>query len=821
MFRLVLFLLSIIFTSNIYANGCALDDKNAQVCEIDSQNPPTFLNKFIDDKGEEVWNYAKCIKEETLSRDDGTYTLINCSIQNDEENNISTLTEGVIINKRIQKVIMSDYEDRKNHNVILVFAGKVIIEEGVNFDAKNLMIKIINTTDNDAQLIIDKNAKLNIKSLIIQNSPSPGIIINRCNNEENKKVTKEDVKDVMNLSYGIFTTEGYEWLWGDEYTGDIICNNEYIQSSKQDSNETMTLDNEENADSNKQNQNINANLTIGDEEPKKFLIIDKDNFDSVNRKCKNDVACLSDKLPEYDKLLENKLSSSKVNYNVYLVNIDEQPLKLICNITDSNGNNKEEEYIFESNDLYKTVKFLFPKSSNKAKLACRSGSLQKETNNIEVLPAKIMLNAEFNNPNMLKAGDIKLITKNAKALTLEDDVDSGFNDTLVAYDNDINFTYKNKCNIKNNLDGIEINKPLKIDFQNGVSTTEYVELNIKKVIEGKLNIRFSNENLCKDSKCVNANTLNDISVVPANFTIITDIISDNRIAYYGQLKDKDNFKFNPKLNLKLTAIDNNGNDIDINTTCNYGNVKLNLTSLDLIDFKRKASDKIDREIKIFNDEFENNVADVDVYFGVSKFKDENDDVREMKQNDLIEPIEIGLNDFVFDIQFTNNNKTYEYNDIEIYDRLEAYSSSNEEFKPVSVLIARGNLKINDKEGYTNNNVNVLAKYQIYCKSCDTKIMERYLGENELRISEPNWYVNTKHPNNFYLGDKFIKTNLKIKNSNNVSEGMQEIVFIGDKEGENSIHINQQYGGFAPYLNYNENYNNIYLSNYFKINLMKK
>ena len=820
MLKLVLFLFSIVFGSNIYASGCTLDDENATQCEIDSQNPPTFLNRFIDKEGKETLDYAQCVREDTLNTDEGDYTLINCSLIEKNEDNGNLLTEGIIIDKRIEKVIIT--EEEKN-NVVLTFAGKVVIEEGVNIDAPNLIIKILNATENDAQLIVDKNSKLNIKSVILQNSPSPAIIINKCNSEENKKIMKEDLKDVLNLENGIFVTNGDDWLLGDEYTGDIICGKDETnqnESQNMEDSEENTIneeDNEGNLDSNEMDLDSNAMINENPEEVK-FLIVDKENFDAANKKCKNDIGCLEENLTQYDGVIGKKFSSKNASYNIYLLNLGNEELNLKCNITDYNGNNKEEEYRFS--ELYKAVQFKFPISSSKAKLSCASKSTQKETNEIISIPSKILINAEFDDPNMLKAGDIKLNTKDAKALTLEGEVDAGFSDTLIAYEGDISFTYKNKCLSKSNSNGIQIKEPLKIDFNNGISTTEYVELNIKKVIEGKLNIRFNNENLCKDSKCVNANTSNDISVIPANFTIITDIISDNKVIYYGQLNDKNNFKFNPILNLKLAAIDNNGNDIDINNDCNYGNTKLNLDTSKLIDFKRRASDKIGREIKIFNDEFVNNIADINVYFGISKLRDENDDVREMKQNDLIEPIEIGLNDFIFNITYTNNNKTYKYNDVEIYDRLEMLNT-NEELVPSSVLLARGKLQIDNEEGYVFDNINALAKYQIYCKTCSTKVLERYLETDGLIISEANWYINTKHPSDFYLEDKFIKTNLKIKNSKKSIDGIQEITLIGNKVGENNIVINQQYGGFAPYLNYNEKYNNVYLSNYFVINVLKK
>ena len=830
MLKLVLFLFSILLGSNIYANECALDDENATQCEIDSQNPPTFLHTFINKEGKEILDYAKCIKEDALSVDSKNYTLINCSLIEKNEDTGNLLTEGIIIDERIKEVVIADSEEQ-NNDVVLTFAGKVVIKEGVNFNAPNLIIKILNATENNAQLIVDKNSRLNIKSIIIQNSSNPAIIVNRCNSEKNKKVMKEDIKDVLNLENGIFVTNGDDWLLGDEYRGDIICGSDVENKETQDESKNMldeevveeneegNLDSNEILDSNEVNEMNNMNEdSVENLEEIKFLIVDKENFDVANKKCKNDIGCLEENLSQYDGIIGNKFASKNTNYNIYIVNLGNEELNLKCNITDYNGNNKEEEYSFS--ELYKAVQFKFPISSYKAKLSCSSKNMEKETNEIHSIPAKIMLNAEFDDPNMLKAGDIKLKTKDAKALILEGEVDAGFSDALIAYEGDINFNYKNKCSNKNNSNGIQIKEPLKIDFKNGVSATEYVELNIKKVIEGNLNIRFSNENICKDSKCIGANTSNDISVIPANFAIITDIISENKVIYYGQLNDRNNFKFNPILNLKLAAIDNNGNDIDINNDCNYGNTKLSLSTSKLIDFKRKSPDKIGREIKIFNDEFVNSVADINVYFGVSKFKDENDDIREMKQNDLMEPLEIGLNDFVFNITYTNNNKTYEYNDTEIYDRLEM-QNTNEELVPSSVLIARGKLQIDNEEGYVFDDVNAKAKYQIYCKTCDTKILEKYLETDGLIISEANWYVNTKHPSDFYLEDKFIKTNLKIKNSKKSIDGIQEIILVGNKTGENNIVINQQYGGFAPYLNYNEKYNNVYLSNYFVINLLKK
>ncbi|RAX55363.1 hypothetical protein CCY99_01310 [Helicobacter sp. 16-1353] len=558
-----------------------------------------------------------------------------------------------------------------------------------------------------------------------------------------------------------------------------------------------------------------AKIDINDD----FLIIEKENFDNFNKICNGDLQCLSNQLLPFDKLIWNKLSSnSKVN-SIYILNLTNDKLDVICNITDYYGENLEISNNLDSNNILGTIDLKFPQSSNETQITCKSTNTTKQTNKINVTPAKFVLNPIFEDSDSLKAGVINIIFENSKALNLEGEIDSGFNGNLIADSNSLEFKQNNMCSSPNKE--VFIQKPMTISFENGEMIDNKAEFIANTITKGKLNINFNIENntdFCSNDnpnmpKCINANISKDINVIPANFMIKTDIISPYKISYYGQIDDRNTFKFNPILDITLNALNNKDEIIDINQSCNYGSIQLGLDSNLLVEFKRSVSDRLNSKVNIYLDEFDDKqTANLSVYFGITKVADKYNNLRKIKQNDLVEPQEIKLTDLSFNAKYKTGNKFYDYNDLIVYDRL------TDDSKPISVIIARGKMQVDNTINDSGEENAVIIKYEIYCETCDTNILAKYLEVNNMEMDSPNWYINTKHPSDFYLSDKFIKTNLNIQNSNKAFEGMQKIIFTNNVAGNYNVTIDQTYSGFAPYLNYNKDFKNIYLGNSFDVSI---
>lgn len=559
-----------------------------------------------------------------------------------------------------------------------------------------------------------------------------------------------------------------------------------------------------------------------------FLIIEKDIFDKENKKCDNDLECLKNSLTPFDGKIWDKVSSNNKVNSIYILNLTNNALNVTCDVADYYDNKVNNSLNFDGKNNIQKIDLKFPKSSDaKPQIICRSTNTKKQTNKINITPAKFILNpsfkdAVFDDITTLKAGDISLIFEEASALNLEGEIDSGFNENLIANPSDLVFLQKNKC--KNTDDNIFTKEPILINFKNGKAVNNNVKFSANTITKGILNINFNINNnsvfCAKDNnlnmpQCISANINKNINIIPANFMIKTDIISPYKIAYYGQIEDRGSFKFNPLLDIKINAINNKNEPINLNQSCNYGSIQLGLKSDLLIEFKRNASERINSKINIYLNEFnEKQTANLQVYFGITKITDEYQNSRKIKQNDLIEPKEIKLTDFDFKAKFKNGGKYYDYNDLIVYDRL------NDSSIPISVLVARGKIALNNIDGDIQKGASVIAKYEIYCETCDLKTLSKYLEVSEPEMDSPNWYLNTKHPSDLYLNDNFIQTKLEIQNSNKALEGRQKISFKNKVAGNHKIAINQKPSGFAPYLNYNPSFENIYLENYFYANLIE-
>lgn len=826
MFRIASLLLFITFFTSLYANRCDFSNPNQENCQIDIDNPPILLHKFIQDN-KEIESYESCTYVGKLNIHNNELDVIDCS----QVTNNSLLTEGAIFknNGDTKKNITIN-----NDNILLLFAGKLEFDKNIEFNtqnSKNVRIEVVHGKYNSANIIFGKDSKLNAKSIIIPKSEIPLISVFDCNNIEN-----------------IFNTYIYA-MDNDEnlspYKSGFICNNnndikkdDYnnIYENTNINNDEITI-NEDTEDTNIENGSDetfsnealelenNQNITNIDDE---FLIVEKDIFDKTNKLCDSGLQCLYENLKEYDSFISSKFSSKNKIYSVYVFNLTDNEMHIKCDIFDYEGSNLNNTYKLNSENRIGKIDLKFPKSTSlNPRISCNNdNNIRKNTNIIQIIPAKINIKPTFNNESLdetitLKAGNIKIFIDDVKALTLEGDIDNGFNGILNANENNISFIQNNKCTTNNK--NITIKNPIELEFKNGKPLKQYIEFFANTITNGKLKIDFNivdkEGKLCKDNplnKCVSTSINSDISIIPANFLIKTDIIANNNIAYYGQLEDRNSFKFNPILNLKINPIDNNGDDMDMNSSCNYHSLELNLMSDLLIDFKRNKTDKINSNINVYMDEFKDNIVDMNIYFGISKIIDSYNNSRKIKQNDLVEPKEINLSDFKFNIKFKNNTKIYQYNNVKIFDRL------IDNINTPSILIARGRIKVDDVTKTINEDINTIAKYEIYCETCDLLLLEKYLEISDPIMDNTNWYINIKHPLDLSLDKKYIKTKLNIKNISKIFDGIQEINFgKNNKLGIYDVLIDQDINKFAPYLNYNENYKNIYMKNIFKVNITKE
>lgn len=559
-----------------------------------------------------------------------------------------------------------------------------------------------------------------------------------------------------------------------------------------------------------------------------FLIVEKAVYEKFNKECYGDLQCLYNSLLPYDKVVWTKKSSKNATNSLYVINVANDNLAVNCEVKNHYGKNIKQSFQLSSTNIIGVLDMKFPTSSNKTQVVCKANKETKSTNKIIVTPASFDMKYSFENEGSqtiptLKAGTITMLFKQGSARTLEGDIDVGFDENLAI--KNISFTQKNKCS-GNASENISVPKDLKLNFKKGYLRTGSVDIVANTIAFGELNIDFAianNDKTCTNDKnalatqCTLVNINEEISIIPDNFRIKTDIIStSNKISYYGQIDDKGTFKYNPMLSIEIEALGNNGKPIDINKTCNYGSIELSLKNDKLIEFKRTSSDRINSKIIVYLSDFEKPTGtQVKAYFGINKLVDSYKRARKMAQNDLLEPVEITLFDFLFDVRFKNGKSQFDYENPEVYDRLDDNSN------PASVLIARGKLQTSDIKGDTQDSASLVAKYAIYCKTCDRKMLAKYL-QGEPEAESQYWYINNQHPSSFYVGDDFIKVPLHSKdkvdiaNSNNALEGRQKILFGSDDGGIYNISIAQRSAEFAPYLNYSDKYKNTYIPNEFSV-----
>ncbi len=915
-----------------FADSCDFSNKNQKECELDIDNPPILLHKFIDSNNNIFTKYKSCIYDGKFQYENKEYDVIDCSIVKDEE----LFTEGIFFENRSNEdnsySLKTNKEiELKNDNIMLIVAGDMILDSGIRINSKNpknFILEIIEGTNGKSNLILQRGSKINADAIIMPSGNNSNIKLNTFFGGKDEKdfidmIDDDNISNRYDMDTNLTTNGIYSVNPKDasimSYNGNIICgpevnpfdinnknyllkrlikNNEepniiienldidpnygiFIESGKITSNNSLDDANIQSQNSGKcfssvqlafnkevideynsknnienevieitksndieiqteipsqevsenivdiENSNIvednkdyiNTNISNQDN----FVIIEKDIFNKYNKLCNGNISCLDNYITPYKNVIWNKISSSNNVNSIYVVNLTNNNIDVKCEVLDYYGENIQNMFNLSENNRFTRIDLKFPKSiNNQTKIICKSQNLQVETNTIQVNPAKFQLETNFkdsifNTVLSLKAGVIDVSFEGSKALNLEGEIDNGFNGKLIANNNNLKFI-QNKCGYPNN--DIFIKDPMVINFNNGKADESISSFIANTITNGNLNINFNIEGDDKkcgngiEPKCTEVNIKKNINVIPANFMIKTDIISPYKIAYYGQLEDRNTFKYNPVLNIQLSAINNKNEIISINKNCNHGIIELNLDSQSQIEFKRSVTDRLNSKINIYLDEFnDKQIANIDAYFGISKILNNYKNIIKINQNDLIEPKEIKLTDLMFDIRFKNNGNTYEYNDLIVYDRL------TEDSTPIGVLFARG--KIEKNINYTNNNKAILdLKYLIYCKNCDTKILEKYLNIDGISIDSPNWYINREHPSDFYLSNDYIKTNLNIENSNYVSEGRQSIILDSENNGDYSVLIKQKDSEFAPYLNYNEDFKNVYLENKFNITILK-
>ena len=902
MLRIILFLFC--FALFASANSCDFSDKNQKECNLDINNPPVFLHKFIDAGNNTYTKYDVCIYDGKFEYKNIEYDVIDCSMIADGE----LLTEGVVFenNDEIDNNSLKTNKEisLENDNIMLVLAGDVVIDSGVRINTKNpknLILEIIEGTNGKGTLTLNEGAKINAEAIIMPNGANATITLNTFFGEEKDFI---DTIDVNNMDTNLSVNEIHAVNPQDgsitAYNGNIICgpkvdpsvdssseifieggkvisknsldlaniqgqnsgkcnspvqlafNEETTKSQIESTESTITaneITSEEYTESNIEDSSVasaesNAESSVessttesvaesstesvaiessAESNNNDFAIIEQDIFDKYTKLCNGNLECLNKSIEPYKNIIWNKISSQNKINSIYIINLTNNRTKVQCEVVDYYDKNLDFSFDLSNNNSFEKIDLVFPKSNNKTKIICQNENLKAETNPIQVNPANFDLIHNFGSENLdmtlsLKAGVINISFEGSKALNLEGEIDTGFNGRLLANNENLKFT-QNKCGYPN--DDVFIQDSMIIGFKNGKADKYLTSFMANTITNGDLSIDFDIEGDLKkcggelEPKCTQINITKNINVIPDNFMIYTAITSPYKVAYYGQLEDRNAFKYNPILNIQINAINNQDEIIDINKRCNHGIVELNLDSESQIEFKRSITDRLNSKINIYLDEFDTKQgANVDMYFGIGKTSNSYKNITKLTQSSLIEPREIKLTDLAFYVRFKSNGKTYDYSDAFIYDQLA------EDSKPAGVLFARG--KIEKNISYTDDKkANLDLKYLIYCKDCDTKILEKYLNIDGITMDSPNWYINREHPSDFYLRDDFIDTKLEIENSNQVLEGRQQIIFDSQENGEYKNTINQKDVQFAPYLNYNKDFKNTYLENEFIVTIEKE
>ncbi|MBR7118045.1 MAG: hypothetical protein IKC84_01550 [Helicobacteraceae bacterium] len=788
---------------------------------INSKNPKNFILEIIEGtngKGNLILNRGSKINANAIIMPSGSNATIklNTFFGGSNQKDFIDIIDSDNISKRYDMdtnlTANGIYAINSQDASIIPYDGNIICGPEVNpFNLNNkeyLLKKLIKDNYNVeiTKLDIDPNYGIFIESGKIASNNS----LNRANI---KGQNSGKCNSPMQLAFSKEIIDRY--------------NTKKSKSSDEKSQTTMTTNEvEENIPSNITLDNKKIDSVIVDSDINNtadFAIIEQNVFDKFTKLCNGNIECLNNSIKPYKNIVWNKISSQNNINSIYVINLANNNTKVQCEVLDYYGENIQYLFNLSKNNTFEKIDLKFPKSTNnKTKIVCQSQNLKLETNPIQVNPAKFDLIPTFGSENLdrtlsLKAGVINISFEGSKALNLEGEIDTGFSGRLFANNNNLKFT-QNKCGYPN--DDVFIQDTMIIGFKDGKADKYLTSFIANTITNGDLSIDFDIEGDYKkcgnelEPKCTKINITENINVIPDNFMIKTDIISPYKVAYYGQLEDRNAFKYNPILNIRLSAVNNKNEVININQLCNHGVVELSLDSEAKIEFKRSITDRLNSKINVYLDEFsDKQVADVDMYFGISKILNNYNNIIKINQSDLVEPKEIKLTDLVFYIRFKSNGKTYDYNDLVVYDRLADNSM------PVGILFARG--KIEKNISYTDDKkANLDLKYLIYCKSCDKKTIEKYLNVEDITMDSPNWYINREHPSDFYLSNDFIETDLEIDNSNQVIEGRQQIIFDAQKNDEYNVIIKQKDLEFAPQLNYNKDFKNMYLDNTFNVVISK-
>lgn len=175
MFRIILTLgFTLLFA---YAQTCDFSNLTQDECEIDIENPPLMLHKFVKDDGSEFSELYKCVKGEDTEFDEVSHAVLDCSMVESKSGN---LTEGVTLSNG-KNLIKSKVITFKQDNVLLRVAGDFVLDSGIRLNQKNpknLILEVIEGSNTKSNMILQRGASLKANALIMPEGTNSSIFLN-------------------------------------------------------------------------------------------------------------------------------------------------------------------------------------------------------------------------------------------------------------------------------------------------------------------------------------------------------------------------------------------------------------------------------------------------------------------------------------------------------------------------------------------------------------------------------------------------------------------------------------------------------------------
>ena len=240
MLRIILSLLC--FAIFAFANSCDFSDKSQKECELDIDNPPIFLHKFVDSNNNVFTKYNACVYDGKFQYEDEEYDVIDCSLVQDEE----LFTEGILLenkgsgdddNSDDGKYALTTNKEiaLNSDNMMLIVAGDLVLDSGIRINSKNpknFIIEIIEGSNGKANLILNRGAKINANAVILPSGPNSSITLNTFFGGEGEKdfidtINSDDMVDRGDMDTNLTAGGIYATNQQDAsimpYDGDIIC----------------------------------------------------------------------------------------------------------------------------------------------------------------------------------------------------------------------------------------------------------------------------------------------------------------------------------------------------------------------------------------------------------------------------------------------------------------------------------------------------------------------------------------------------------------------------------------------------------------------